>query len=31
MGLQLNGVEIEDTYAEAFDIWCVRPLITAIV
>lgn len=30
MALQLNNVEIEDTYAEAFDIWCVRPLITAI-
>lgn len=30
MGLQLNGVEIEDTYAEAFDIWCVRALITAV-
>ncbi len=30
MVLQLNGVDIDDTYAEAFDIWCVRPLITAI-
>ncbi|TFG04256.1 MAG: formylmethanofuran--tetrahydromethanopterin N-formyltransferase [Promethearchaeota archaeon] len=28
--MDLNGVEIEDTYAEAFTMWCVRPLITAI-
>ncbi|MHA1266455.1 MAG: formylmethanofuran--tetrahydromethanopterin N-formyltransferase [Candidatus Helarchaeota archaeon] len=28
--MELNGVEIEDTYAEAFTMWCVRPLITAI-
>ena len=28
--MNLNGVEIEDTYAEAFTMWCSRVLITAI-
>ncbi len=30
MMLKLNNVEIEDTYAEAFDLWCSRVLITAL-
>jgi formylmethanofuran--tetrahydromethanopterin N-formyltransferase len=28
--MELNGVEIEDTYAEAFNMWCARVLITAL-
>ncbi|NHI93499.1 MAG: formylmethanofuran--tetrahydromethanopterin N-formyltransferase [Candidatus Lokiarchaeota archaeon] len=28
--MELNGVKIDDTYAEAFDMWCTRVLITAI-
>jgi formylmethanofuran--tetrahydromethanopterin N-formyltransferase len=28
--MELNNVEIEDTYAEAFDFWCARVLITAL-
>jgi formylmethanofuran--tetrahydromethanopterin N-formyltransferase len=28
--MNLNGVEIEDTYAEAFTMWCARVLITAL-
>ncbi|NVM31102.1 MAG: formylmethanofuran--tetrahydromethanopterin N-formyltransferase [Candidatus Helarchaeota archaeon] len=28
--MKLNDVEIEDTYAEAFTMWCSRVLITAI-
>ncbi|MFX1298502.1 MAG: formylmethanofuran--tetrahydromethanopterin N-formyltransferase, partial [Promethearchaeota archaeon] len=28
--MKLNNVEIEDTYAEAFTMWCSRVLITAI-
>lgn len=28
--MELNNVEIEDTYAEAFDLWCARVLITAL-
>ncbi len=28
--LELNGVEIDDTYAEAFTMWCSRVLITAV-
>jgi len=28
--MELNGVKIDDTYAEAFSMWCTRVLITAI-
>ena len=28
--MELNGVKIDDTYAEAFTMWCTRVLITAI-
>ncbi|MHC1591646.1 MAG: formylmethanofuran--tetrahydromethanopterin N-formyltransferase [Candidatus Helarchaeales archaeon] len=28
--MELNGVKIDDTYAEAFTMWCSRVLITAI-
>lgn len=28
--MKLNGVEIEETYAEAFTLWCSRVLITAL-
>jgi formylmethanofuran--tetrahydromethanopterin N-formyltransferase len=30
MQMKLNNVEIEDTYAEAFTMWCSRVLITAL-
>ncbi len=29
MSLHINGVEIEDTYAEAFDVWGSRIIVTA--
>ncbi|MCL4559234.1 MAG: formylmethanofuran--tetrahydromethanopterin N-formyltransferase, partial [Chloroflexi bacterium] len=29
MALEINGVEIEDTYAEAFKMWGARVIITA--
>lgn len=28
--MELNGVTIDDTYAEAFPIWVARPIITAV-
>jgi len=28
--MKLNNIEIEDTYAEAFDLWCTRVLLTAL-
>ena len=27
--MQVNGVEIETSYAEAFSLWCSRVLVTA--
>ena len=28
--MELNGVTIDDTYAEGFPIWVARPIITAV-
>ncbi len=28
--MRLNGVEIEDTYAEGFQLWAARPIVTAV-